>query len=253
MRKTAVLTSIALLLALAAAPQARAQRGKGSAGVRLVETGGFHGSEVSARTGETWLGLYVSKGRSTLLPSVVRVTPGHDPVVDDEPWQKSGKDVYVNRKPDPVFLISGTDALKPGPVLTSHARETALTNASDLRLRLAGEEYGLRISTKDTSTVSTAEFLDDAKLVLSKGGVSQVIYELRAEGDLPGTLGEGDRTETNEWKLLWAGDLDGDRKLDLYVQVSWHYNIVQHKLFLSTRAGAKRLVREVAEFHISGC
>src|SRR5688500_4624280 len=79
MRKTAVLTSIALLLALAVAPCVRAQRGKERAGVRLVETGGFHGNEVSAQTGETWLGLYVSKGRSTLVRSVVKVTPGHDP------------------------------------------------------------------------------------------------------------------------------------------------------------------------------
>ena len=90
-------------------------------------------------------------------------------------------------------------------------------------------------------------------LLRSGARADSAIYELRAEGDLPGTLGEGERTETNEWKLLWAGDLDGDRKLDLYVQVSWHYNIVQHKLFLSSRAGAKRLVREVAEFNISGC
>jgi hypothetical protein len=241
-----------LVLALAAAPCVRAQRAKGGAGVRLVETGGFHGSEVRARTGETWLGLYVSEGRSALVPSVVKVTPGHDPVTD-EPGQMTGKDVYVNRKPDPVFLIRGADALKPGPVLTSRAGETTLTKESDVHLQLAGEEYGLRVSTKDRRTVWTAEFLDDAKLVLSKGGVSQVIYELRAEGDLPETLGEGDLTETNEWKLLWAGDLDGDRRLDLYVQVSWHYNIVQHKLFLSSRAGANRLVREVAEFRISGC
>ena len=59
MRKTVALTSLLLLFSLTAPPSLRAQRAKASAGVRLVETGDFHGAEVSARTGETWLDLYV--------------------------------------------------------------------------------------------------------------------------------------------------------------------------------------------------
>jgi hypothetical protein len=243
MRKSVVLTSLLLVLSLAVSPCVRAQRRASRTGVRLVETGGFHGDEVSARTGETWLGLYVSKGRSVLVPSVVKVEPANDAVVDEEPWQKSGRVVSVRRKADPVFLLSGTHALRPGPVLTSRAQETLLTNTSDVRLALAGDEYRLRVSTKDRSD-TTVMSLDDAKLVLSKGGLSQVIYDLG---------GKGEETETVEWRLLWAGDLDGDRKLDLYVQVSGHYNISQHKLFLSSQAGARRLVREVAEFTMTGC
>lgn len=241
MRKTTAFALLALLLGLAAAPCVRAQRAKARAGVRLVETGAFHGNEVSARTGETWLGLYVSKGRSALVPSVVKVELANDPIVDEEPWQKTGKDVSVNRKAAPVFLVSGADALKPGPVLTAHAGEATLAKESDVLLRLAGEEYRLKVSTAGVIE-SGVMSLDDARLVLSKGGVEQVIYDLG---------GKGEETETVGWKLLWAGDLDGDRRLDLYVQVSWHYNIIQHKLFLSSRA--KGLVREVAEFKISGC
>jgi hypothetical protein len=249
MRKTVVFTSLVLALALAllVSPCVHAQRA--GAGVRLVETGGFHGSEVSALTGETWLGLYVSKGRSALVPSVLTVEPVHDAVVDEEEGQMTGKAVSVNRKTDPLFLVSGADALKPGPVVTSHARELALTDTSDVRLTLAGEEYRLRVASKSRRG-ERAMFFDDARLVLSKGKVSQVIYDLRGEGELEEESGA---RETVEWKLLWAGDLDGDRRLDLYVQVSWHYNIAQRKLFLSTGAGAKRLVREAAEFSVTGC
>jgi hypothetical protein len=232
-----------LVLSLAAAPCVRAQRSKSRAGIQLVETGLFHDSEVRARTGETWLGLYVSEGRSTLAPSVVTVEPVNDVVVDEEPWQKSGRAVSVRRKADPVFLISGTKLLKPGRVRTSSARALTLTNASDVRLQLAGDEYKLKVSTTGTIESGTMS-RDDAKLILSKGGLSQVIYDLG---------GEGGETETVEWKLLWAGDLDGDSKLDLYVQVSEHYNVIEHRLFLSSQAGVKQLVREVAEFTITGC
>jgi hypothetical protein len=244
MRKTVVLTSLALALSLAAPPCVRAQRRAAQPGVRLVETGdGFHGPEVSARTGETWLGLYVSEGRSALVPSVVKIEPVHDVIVDEEPWQKTGKAVSVNRKTDPVFLVSGAKALKPGPVLTARARALTLTNRADVRLRLAGDDYRLRVLTADKSD-STVMSRDDARLVLSKGNVEQVVYDLG---------GKGEETETVEWKLLWAGDLDGDRKLDLYVQVSWHYNGYQRKLFLSSQARTGRLVREVGEFTITGC
>jgi hypothetical protein len=249
MRKTVALTSLLLLLSLMTPPSLRAQRGESRAGVRLVETGGFHGDEVSARTGETWLGLYVSGGRSALVPSVLTVEPADDVVVDEGPWQMTGKVVSVNRKSDPLFLISGAGALKPGPVVTSRARSLTLADTSDVRVTLAGARYRLKVSTRNRSG-SPATFLDDARLVLSKGNVAQVIYDLRGEGD----AGDGSgRRETVEWKLLWAGDLDGDRRLDLYVQVSWNYNVVQHKLFLSSRAGAGRLVREAAEFRVSGC
>ncbi len=248
MRRRVFITSLVLVVSLAAPPLvARAQRAR--AGVRLVETGGFHGDEVSARSGETWLGLYVSDGRSSLVPSVVRVEPMHDAVADEEEWRMTGKAVTVRRKADPVFLVSGLGALKPGPVYTSRPRALTLTGVSDVPLALAGEEYRLKVSTAHGGD-DPGMFFKDARLVLSKGGVSQVIYDLSREGEAGD---EGGERETVEWKLLWAGDLDGDRRLDLYVQVSRHYNVVQHKLLLSSRAPAGRLVGEVAEFSITGC
>ena len=211
----------------------------------MVETGGiFHGEEVSARTGESWLGLYVSKGGSSLLPSVVKVEPAEDPVGGGGPGNKTGKIVRVNRKAVPVFLISGAHGLSPGRVLTSYVGETKLTDNSNVAVRLAGVEYGLSVSVARKSAIPGVTF-DDAKLILSKGTLTQVIYDLGGDG--------GHEAETADWKLLWAGDLDGDRRLDLYVQLSGHYNIIEHKLFLSSRARPKQLVRELAEFSTSGC
>ena len=211
----------------------------------MVETGGvFHGDEVSARTGETWLGLYVSKGGSSLVPSVVRVEAAEDPISNEGPGNNTGKVVSVRRKGTPVFLIIGGHALKPGPVVTSHVGETKLTDGSNVNVRLAGAEYGLRVLVARRHAIPGVTF-DDAKLVLSKGALTQVIYDLGGDGR--------HEAETADWKLLWAGDLDGDRRLDLYVQLSGHYNIIEHKLFLSSRARRNRLVRELADFSTSGC
>jgi hypothetical protein len=236
---------IVAAFALAWAPGLTAQRRPAGAQVRLIETGGvFHGGEMSARTGESWLGLYVTEGGSSLAPSVVRVEAAEDPVSNEGPGNRSGKVVTVNRKAKPVFLINGAHGLLPGRVATAFVGETKLTPGADAAVRLAGEEYRLSVATAGKNPPLGMTF-DDAKLVLSKGPLTQIIYDLGGDG--------GRETETADWKLLWAGDLDGDRKLDLYVQVSGHYDIIERKLFLSSRAGPQQLVRELAEFSTSGC
>jgi hypothetical protein len=151
--------------------------------------------------------------------------------------------VRVKRKTVPVFLISGAHGLSPGPVVTSYVGETKLTIGSNVALRFAGSEYRLSVVMAGKNPPLGMTF-DDAKLVLSKGTLTQAVY---------GLGGEGRETETADWKLLWAGDLDGDRRLDLYVQVSGHYNFIEHRLFLSSHARPKQLVRELAEFITSGC
>jgi len=53
--------------------------------------------------------------------------------------------------------------------------------------------------------------------------------------------------------LRWAGDLDGDGKLDLILAADHHYNLSTTRLFLSSRAKKGELVQEVAKFSTSGC
>jgi hypothetical protein len=245
MRRGSAFLVLTVAFALAWAPGLMAQRRTPRARVRLLETGGvFHGDEVSARTGESWLGLYVAKGGSTLSPSVVRVEAAEDPISNIGPGNKTGKLVRVNRKAVPVFLISGAHGLSHGRVVTSYVGETTLTDNSNMTVRLAGVEYGLKVLVARKSTIPGVTF-DDAKLILSKGVLTQVIYDLGGDGR--------HEAETADWKLLWAGDLDGDRRLDLYVQVSGHYDFIEHRLFLSSRARPEQLVRELAEFVTSGC
>jgi hypothetical protein len=80
-----------------------------------------------------------------------------------------------------------------------------------------------------------------AKLILSKGEQVQVLGDLETGGD------------DAVWKVLWVGDLDGDRKLDLYVDLSTHYNVSDRTLFLSSFAKADNLVAKAARFRTVGC
>lgn len=225
--RTALVGAWLATSALAAGPQP----------VQVLETGSFHGDEVATRTGDRWFGLYRTATGVQAAALPVTVTPVHDPLVD-APDESSGKLVTVPGPP-PLFLVRRLSGLQPGPVPTA-ASELTLA-AGVVPLRLGRTAYGLetRVLREDAATGGMRE----GELVFRRGRDRQVLFATGADGgELAGA-----------WKLVWAGDLDGDGALDLYVHVSSHYNVSSHRLFLSGAARAGRLVEEAAEFTITGC
>lgn len=80
-----------------------------------------------------------------------------------------------------------------------------------------------------------------SRLFLESENLKQVLYEWPT-----GLLDQ-------HCELIWAGDLDGDGKLDLFRALSDHYNVLEHVLFLSSRSSQGNLVQGVAAFVIKGC
>jgi hypothetical protein len=209
---------------------------------RILEVGEFHGEEVEAQTGETWLGLNISDGHSQLLDYKLTVEAVNDPLVD-EPEETTGKKVSVDLPLQPTFLIA-TEWLSAGPVQTVFEGnyEKTLEHLSPVTLELAGTCFELKVIGPEAAEKCSNDGLPgNAKLVLASGEAEQVLYSLEECGNDPA------------WFLLWAGDLDRDGKLDLYVSVNQHYNVSEKKLFLSSAAGDGQLVEQVAEFVTSGC
>ena len=52
---------------------------------------------------------------------------------------------------------------------------------------------------------------------------------------------------------IWAGDLDRDGELDLLVDATFHYNVSNWTLWLSSGADSGELVGEVATLTTTGC
>jgi hypothetical protein len=207
----------------------------------LLEVGEFHGEEVTAETGEPWLGLHISDQGSMLLDYTITVAAVQDPYLD-EGDQKTGKKVSVDLPLEPIFLVNSEWLLKSGPVETVfEGNDEPLGSTSPLELRIADAAYQIKIIGDDGEKCWTDGLPKNAKLVLRNGSSEQVLYTLKECGSDP------------TWRVLWAGDLDKDEKLDLYVSVTQHYNVSERKLFLSSQADEGQLVAEVAEFVTTGC
>jgi hypothetical protein len=207
--------------------------------VRLLMVGTFHGDEVTARSGEVWLGLFPTANGYALRATTLKVKAVRDELLDEEN-ERTGKEVTVGDAREPLFLVKATPRLRArAAVPTVFAGESFLEK--DSHVRLAGPDGGEYLLTVDSVQMASVEAPDPVPysvLTLALGGITQ---RLSTTPDHVGL------------RLLWAGDVDGDGKLDLLLDLPSSENASEHRLFLSTAAGKGELVRQVAVFETVGC
>jgi hypothetical protein len=216
-------------------------------GIRVIEPGQFHSYEIAAKTGQRWLGLFVNGRRSRLRYSTINVRGVYDDVTDYGAKRKTGKRITVNSDQQPVFLLNNSSTLKPGPVKTVFEMKADEPSQGlekfPQTLKLGRRSYILKVVSPDKTPVQClmSDFPKNARLVLASGHAQQVLYTLDVCGNDP------------IWYLVWAGDIDRDGKLDLYVNVTQHYDYSDRVLLLSSLARKGKLVRDAAIFETGGC
>lgn len=211
----------------------------------LLLTGDFHGDEVEAKSGEKWLGLFKENDRYFLRFTKIKIRRVYDDVVDYKTRNRTGKKVDVIGKNKPLFLLKHAKMLREGEIKTlfhqqlqknEYIWEHRLENGFTKDFELNGKTYTLKVVNEKTKE---KELSRGSKVILVSGDVKQILYAPKEMGEF--------------WYFYWAGDLDSDGKLDLYLNLNDHYNITGYRLFLSSQADKGKLVKEVALFYTSGC
>lgn len=228
---------LCLVVLLLVVPSNDAQSRKAASRVQLLEVGEFHGDEVNARTSSGWLGLFVSKKISALRFTNIHVSRVFDPIVDDGTKKITGKRVRIPQSIAPIFLVKNASALELGEVQTILAEPISFTVGESISLTLEKQHYQIKFVS--TSNDQKPAF-GNAKVQLVMGDMTQTLFPEMSKD-------EGGLT------VIWAGDLDRDGKLDLYVNAAPQDNFESRRLLLSSQAGKGQLVREVAQFKTTGC
>jgi hypothetical protein len=198
----------------------------------------FHGDEVPLNVGAGWMALTCHDNECALSPAQVCARRVHDVIVDEDEKVDTGVAISSSVA-DPVFLVRNVK-LKTGKVAVAFRGEFQLGLSSFAKpLRLGREEYVLLPESPRRG--DDEDFPRGYTLTLHKGNKHQVIFSL-PEG------GSDSRAE-----LLWAGDIDGDGKLDLLINASDHYNVEHWRLWLSSYAKPGELVGVAAELVTTGC
>ncbi|HVH34650.1 MAG TPA: hypothetical protein VM847_11145 [Tahibacter sp.] len=204
----------------------------------------FHGDEVPARDGETWLALAVSDGKARLQSVKLEVTAVSDPLVDD-PDDRSARSVAAPGVEALVFL-RGIDALKPGDAGAVLAREQ--TVSTERPLRLGSDAAAPQITVHCAKSAGQTE-ASSCEVSLGDGKTTQVLFRVAGErSEVDGRVFD-DAVAT----VTFAGDLDHDGRVDLVIDTSDHYNLSRPTLFLSGAAAPGLLVGRVAQQQLTGC
>ncbi len=196
-----------------------------SSGFSIVVPGNYFQGEIDLESGESWQGLFQINTFFELRTVELHVEDAQSLV--DRGKEKTGKDVFVSEEiGNLLFLVRSEEShFADGPVEPILFYTDKL--AADTSIVIEGQW--------EIYTLQEGLFLTD-------GEVSQRLSDV-----YPNAYGEG-------VSVVWAGDLDGDGRIDIVLNDEPHYAFKYfYRLFLSSEAEDGLLVKEVAEFAAVSC
>lgn len=199
--------------------------------VELVFEGTFLGPGPFPESGQRWYAISRAESTITLAETIVEVT--------EVPHQCTGAATRITAldADDPLFLMRGSSLFQPGVLDSVHEDARFLYPAEQLPLRLDSGEWFVFLAYGSATPAGVSDYV----VQLSHKSAMQTLAEF-SQVDIDGRP-----------KLVWAGDLDRDGRLDALLDLTTHYAGHLYVLFLSSAARRGQLVERVAEFPVSGC
>ena len=203
--------------------------------IQLLFPREYHREETEARSGQQWMALIDGREGSVLRTVTIDVERVAD--IDDPPGKKTGKEVSIATpiKQESVLVLLRGMPLHEGVVPTARYRgEGDVGKPLHITLPNAPTKYKLAMNCDG----------ERCPLTLSANGTLQRLFVFGKDADAGDFKG---------LRVIWAGDLDGDGKLDLLIDISNHYNVSSVALYLSSKAKSGGLVGLAAKLETVGC
>ncbi|MEO9964150.1 MAG: hypothetical protein ABJF11_00085 [Reichenbachiella sp.] len=224
-----VLGGIAVILTLTSFGQ------NGSDEIQIAKVGKWEDNGITLNPYQSWYGLFQNpEGAFSVKATQIKIKEIYD-YSDDGPRERALIQITIDSKKDPILLVGGLGGLEEGDVDGIGHNNTLLTPDRSYEINHPWGRYELRPFGAQDYLVEedTEQQYSGYGIVLTHDGREQTILEDHYFfGNGPG--------------LIWSGDLDGDRKLDLIIDCICEDTSTNMALFLSSRADGSEMVKLVA-------
>lgn len=213
----------------------------------LLRTGNFHQDEVwkTAASGN-WFGLFKRSRNYYLAKTTISLKRIAD-FVDEDPYKKSGWEVTSSGKDSCIFLITQYNNLfKNWNVVKVSLSKDVIEPGDSIQLFFNGAKCTLKATGGWARLNANAResYKWNYKLYLCAEKHGRYIEELLvSKPRFDGLMGS----------ILFAGDIDGDGRLDLLIDTAFQENAEQPALYLSQPAGTEQLLILAGQHLRVGC
>lgn len=201
----------------------------------------LHNDELEGNYQELhWLGLCRRVGGYSLKRVEVDFINVHDPLIDAS-TEETGWFPKIKHEQDSCFyLFAGMDLVDEEIIDFVDLEQKVILPGDTLQFAFLGKNYSFYATGENPSGEKYG--VSDYKLFLQndvKDNPQALVYEYQFDDDII--------------DIVWAGDLDGDQILDLIIDTSNHYNVMEIALFLSSYSVGQKIVEKVAVHRKVGC
>lgn len=214
---------------------------------KVLTIGTFHDEEVwDGAEKIDWYGLFEGKDFAYIDKVRIKTNKVYDPIRDETENDKTGWDIETFNEDPAILLIEKQSYLAPRSIQRAILTKDQIFPGDTIRINYLGINYEIFATGGKEKVQNDPEWYDvwNYKLYLKaivSGQQRQSLLVARPNFD------------DQMINLIFAGDIDGDRILDLIIDTSRHYNVSSPTIYLSKPANRGEIVKPIGSHVSIGC
>lgn len=180
----------------------------------------------------TWIGFFISEDGFYTDNVKVNFKRVHDPIMDEDSVKTGWLPVIENNSDSCLYIISGLSGSKRSIAKHLEIKEKIILPGDTSTYTFLANEYKLWATGRNYNPYMLYFQRNSEK-------PQMLVYEAGFDDEMT--------------DLLWMGDIDQDGLLDLIIDTSNHYNVMEISLYLSSYASLGNSLGKVAVTGLVGC
>ncbi|HSD09124.1 hypothetical protein [Flavobacterium sp.] len=214
--------------------------------VEILLTGNFHEDEVSQNADKkNWFGLFKTSEGYRLSETKIITKRVNDPILDENESDQTGWEVNTTINDTCIILIDKLPYLTERKITVIKIPETIAVD----------EKFNFSFSGINYTLFATGEKKKDGENLTSYLVYNYKLYltaNINGKKQIELIVAQPS-FDDSMIQIIFAGDIDGDNKIDLIIDTSNHYNVSRPTLYLSKPCENGKIIKPIGMFTSVGC